>query len=110
MSRDEKVLWSPGLRAYVAGRASGAGVPPTLGTEAWAALADDDPLRSDAVLVAASRWCLETELRQRDYREWALKEAAREFSQQIAWAEVSRRVRARDQFYIDHPHLRRKAA
>ena len=107
MIADEPVSWDP-VRAYVAGRVSG--VPPIAGTEAWIELGDDDPLKLAGVLVGGSRWALETELRQRDQRAWALKCAARDLGRELDWARVARRIRERDAWHRDHPDLKRKVA
>lgn len=108
MTADEPVSWSP-VRAFVAGRVSG--VPGVIaGTAEWQRLDDRDPQKLNAVLVAGSRWCLETELAQRDLRAWALKEAARDLGRQFDWSRTARRIRERDAFLRENPWAARKAA
>lgn len=83
-------------------------VAPIVGTLEWILLDDTDPLKVAALITGGLRWCLETELAQRDYRELALKEAARDLGRELDWSRVARRLRERDDFYRRNPDLRRK--
>lgn len=76
-------------------------VLPTAGTPAWAALDDDDPRKSAALIVAGSRWVLEHNLELLDDERFARKAAAVEIAQAKDWARVAQQIRGRDAAYIE---------
>lgn len=103
---EPRVSWDP-VAAFVRRRVSAC---PVAGTPEWVALADDDPRKLHAVLVAGSRWVLEVDLAQRDHRRAALKDAAVDLSHALPWARIAREISERDAFYRANPHLRRRSA
>lgn len=104
-----EVSWEP-VHAYVGRLLAGRHTTITAGTPEWIALPDDDPAKLLAVLTAASRWCLETELDQIDQRRINAKHAAIEVATALDWTRVAKRIRDRDAYYRDNPDLRRKAS
>ncbi|WP_018180381.1 DUF2742 domain-containing protein [Jongsikchunia kroppenstedtii] len=104
---EEPIRWNP-VAAFVRRRVLS--VAPIAGSVEWIELLDDDPAKLSGLIVAGSWWALETELAQRDQREWALKQTALDVAAQQDWSAVAKRLRDRDEFYESHPHLRRKAA
>nr|KOY49024.1 hypothetical protein ISGA_12910 [Gordonia sp. NB41Y] len=78
------------------------------GTEEWCALADDDPRKTTALLIAGSRWCLEQELQHLDDQRRAFKDAALAVAESKDWKTVAQRIRSRDSYYREHPDLKRK--
>lgn len=100
--------WDP-VRAFVH-RVSAVPTTITAGSPEWVALADDDPAKLAAVLIAGSRWVLEYELDLIDQRRAAEKDAAVTISRALDWARTAKRIRDRDQWYRDHPYLQRKAS
>lgn len=83
-------------------------VPPTAGTPEWAALDDTDPSKAGALLIAGSRWVLETQLAQRRNRIVALKDATVAVSTELPWKSIAKVQRDRDDFYRAHPDLKRR--
>lgn len=86
------------------------GYLPILGTAEWQALADSDPAKVASIIVAGDRWALEQQLREKDERIRALKDATVAASQGIPWAGIAKAIADRDAFYKQHPDLRRKAS
>ena len=85
------------VRAYVQRIfASNQGRPPLAGSPDWCELGDGSPAKLLAVLVAGSRWVLESDLAAREDRRHALKDAAVEVSDAADWSAVAKRVRDRD--------------
>ena len=78
------------------------------GSPEWQALDDDDPAKLAALITAGSRWVLEQNLEELDQQRAAKKHAAIEIATALDWTRVAKRIRDRDQFYRDHPDLRRK--
>lgn len=109
MSTDHTPIWQP-VRAFVRARLAGIGRVPTVGTNEWCQLADDDPRKAAAIYVAASRWALEQELDRFHYRAHEAKQAAIEISQAAPWAAVAQRIAQRDAWNRAHPDLIRKAS
>lgn len=104
---DDEITWDP-VRDFVRRVLGGRHTTIIAGTPEWAALDDNDPEKTVALLTAASRWALEQELDQIDQRRAAAKDAATDISQARDWTAVAKRIRDRDQFDRDHPDLRRK--
>lgn len=107
MDDKEAITWDP-VRDFVCRVLGGRATTIIAGTEAWAALDDDDPAKTDALITAGSRWVLEHQLDQLDEQRAAAKAAAIEISEARDWAVVAKRIRDRDAFYREHPDLRRK--
>lgn len=103
------IAWNP-VRDFVYRVLGGRTTTIIAGTPEWIALDDDDPRKTTAVLIAGSRWALEQELDEIHWQRGALKRAAEEVSAARDWAAVAKRIRDRDQFYREHPDLRRKVS
>ena len=106
---DHPITWNP-VRDFVYRVLGGRTTTIIAGTPEWIALDDDDPRKTTAVLIAGSRWALEQELDEIHWQRGALKRAAEEVSAARDWAAVAKRIRDRDQFYREHPDLRRKVS
>jgi hypothetical protein len=78
---------------------------PTAGSAEWCALADDDPVKTSALLDAARHWVLRVETFQE-----AQCEAARELSAAADWSTIAREINERTDFYAAQPWLRRAAS
>lgn len=78
---------------------------PLLGTPAWCALADDDPVKLASLLDAAQHWALRLETCQQ-----ASVAASREISGSLDWGAVGHRIRAQAEFYAQRPWIRRRSA
>lgn len=103
----DPIIWDP-VRDFVYRVLGGHTTTIIAGTEAWAALDDDDPAKLAAVLIAGSRWCLEENIAEIHWQRGALKRAANAISESRDWKQVAKRIRDRDQFYRDNPGLKRK--
>lgn len=101
------ITWGP-VRDFVRRVLGGRHTTIVAGTPEWIALPDDDPAKLIALLIAGSRWCLERNLEELDQQRADLKASAIDISQARDWAAVAQRIRDRDQFYREHPDLRRK--
>lgn len=103
----DHITWEP-VHAFVGRLLAGRTTTIIAGTDEWNALPDNDPAKVLAVLTAGSRWCLEQALDQLDERRATAKQAAVDISEARDWAAVAKYIRDRDQFYREHPDLRRK--
>jgi hypothetical protein len=91
------------LQAAVA--QANAGTLPWPGTPAWCELADGDPRKLLALAVAGEHHVLRVETCQE-----ARAQASHAVSGALNWAEVSRDVQQRADFYSARPWLRRAAS
>lgn len=78
------------------------------GTPEWCALPDDHPDKATAVLIAGSRWVLETELEENRQHREVLNDAALTAQWRKEWAAVAQAIRDRDAWYRSNPDLQRK--
>jgi hypothetical protein len=85
--------------------ALGVQVWPTVGTPAWCALPDDDPVKWAAVADAAQHWALRVEESQR-----AECQASHAISAAADWSAIAIDVQERETFAADHPWSRRAAS
>lgn len=85
-------------------------VSPLAGTAPWCDLDDDDPRKIAALITAGNRWVLEEHMRQLRSPVIALKDATVALSQELPWQEVAKRIKDRDDFYRQHPDLKRRRA
>ncbi len=107
MVTDQPIAWEP-VHTFVGRLLAGRSTTIIAGTPEWIALDHDDPAKTDALITAGSRWVLEHQLDQLDEQRAAAKAAAIEISTARDWSAVAKRIRDRDQFYREHPDLRRK--
>jgi len=82
-----------------------AGSWPMVGTPAWCALGDDDPVKIAAVYDAAQHHALRVDLHQQ-----SLAESSRDISQAADWSQVATEMVRRESFYAARPWLRRVAS
>lgn len=80
------------------------------GTPEWCALADDDPRKVTALIIAGSRWCLEEEIAELHSRWDAEKAAALEIAAARDWVAVARQIRDRDDALRSGAYIERKKA
>lgn len=85
-------------------RAAQVGPLPTVGSPEWSALPPGDPRRIGAIYVAAVAHAVELELRHDEHAAAAEQLAASGMA-----SAANRRHRDREQFYAQHPDLRRIA-
>ncbi len=78
---------------------------PVVGSPAWCALADEDPLKWAALIDAAQHWALHLEINQE-----ARAEASRDVAAAADWPAVAREIKQRNDFYAARPWLKRVAS
>jgi hypothetical protein len=78
---------------------------PMIGSPAWCALDDDDPVKWAAILEAAQHWALRVEGCQQ-----AMADAAGEISAAADWSAIARSARVREDFHSSRPWLKRVAS
>lgn len=101
------IAWDP-VRDFTYRVLGGRTTTITCGSAEWCDLPDEHPDKIVALLIAGSRWCLETELDQIDQRRIDAKHAAIEVATALDWTRVAKRIRDRDRFYRNNIDLRRK--
>jgi hypothetical protein len=78
---------------------------PLVGTPAWCALENCDPLKKASILDAAQHWALRLETCQAQRCE-----AGRDVAGAANWSAIARDVRNRANFYAARPWLKRVAS
>ncbi|MEB3062475.1 DUF2742 domain-containing protein [[Mycobacterium] zoologicum] len=77
---------------------------PTCGTPSWCLLPDDSREKWAALLDFAQHHALRVETAQEQRAE-----TAKAIASAVDWPAIARELRQRRQFYVQHPHLRRRA-
>jgi hypothetical protein len=77
---------------------------PMVGTPAWCALDDSDPVKLAAIFDATRHWALRVETCQ-----VAECEASHEISDAADWGQIGRKIRDHNEFYAQKPWLKRRA-
>jgi hypothetical protein len=78
---------------------------PTVGTQAWFDLADDDPRKLAALYDGARHWALRVETCQ-----IAECQASSDVSAAADWSAIGQKIRQRNQFFAAKPWLKRVAS
>ena len=94
MTSSQQVSWWQ-VHTHVAPLLASVGSWPMVGTPAWSALDDDDPVKLAALYDAAQHWALRLETHQQ-----ALADASRDVSAAEDWPSIAREIYGRSTCYI----------
>lgn len=103
-SASQQVSWWS-VHEFVEPALASVGDWPMVGSPAWCALDDHDPVKWASLLAAAEHWALRVE-----YFQQAKCEAAQDVSAATDWTAVARTIRNRREFENEHPWTRRVSA